>query len=61
MTDDAPYAAVYILGGLGAIAGLPDNIDVGNVLHWPRDQDSYTLVPCHGPAAFLAVENDKGF
>lgn len=61
MTDDAPYAAVYIPGGHGAMLGLPDNADVGKVLHWAYDRDLYTLALCHGPAALLAANNDDGF
>jgi molecular chaperone Hsp31 and glyoxalase 3 len=61
MTDDAPYAAVYIPGGHGAMLGLPDNADVGKVLHWAHDRDLFTLALCHGPAALLAAKNDRGF
>lgn len=61
MTDDALYAAVYIPGGHGAMLGLPDNVDVGKVLHWAHDRDLFTLALCHGPAALLAAKNDEGF
>lgn len=61
MTDEAPYAAVYIPGGHGAMLGLPDNVDVGKVLHWAHDRDLFTLALCHGPAALLAAKNDDGF
>ena len=61
MTDDTPYAAIYIPGGHGAMLGLPDNADVGKVLHWAHNKDLYTLALCHGPAALLAAQNDAGF
>jgi molecular chaperone Hsp31 and glyoxalase 3 len=61
MTDDAPYAAVYIPGGHGAMLGLPKNADVGKVLNWAYNRDLYTLALCHGPAALLAAKNDQGF
>lgn len=61
MTDDAPYAAVFIPGGHGSMLGLPDNVDVGKVLYWAHDLDLFTLALCHGPAALLAAKNDEGF
>ena len=61
MTDDAPYAAVYVPGGHGAMLGLPDSVDVGKVLHWAHEKDLFTLALCHGPAALLAAKNDEGF
>ena len=41
--------------------GLPDNEDVGKVLHWGHEQDLFTLALCHGPAALLAAKTEKGF
>jgi molecular chaperone Hsp31 and glyoxalase 3 len=61
MNDAVSYAAVYIPGGHGAMLGLPDNADVGKILHWAHDHDLYTLALCHGPAALLAANNDDGF
>ncbi len=61
MNDSASYAAVYIPGGHGAMLGLPDNTDVGKVLHWAHDNNLFTLALCHGPAALLAAKNDNGF
>jgi molecular chaperone Hsp31 and glyoxalase 3 len=54
-------ASTVIPGSHGAMLGLPDNTDVGKVLHWAHDRDLYTLVLCHGPAALLAAKNDRGF
>jgi molecular chaperone Hsp31 and glyoxalase 3 len=61
MADDTQYAAVFIPGGHGAMLGLPDNVDVGKVLHWAHERDLFTLALCHGPAALLAAKTDKGF
>ena len=61
MNDAVSYAAVYLPGGHGAMLGLPDNEDVGKVLHWAHEQDLFTLALCHGPAALLAANTEKGF
>ncbi|OJI95738.1 molecular chaperone Hsp31 and glyoxalase 3 [Planktotalea frisia] len=61
MTDDAPYAAIFIPGGHGAMLGLPDSADLGKVLHWAHNTNFHTLALCHGPAALLAAKSDAGF
>ena len=61
LTDDGPYAAVFIPGGHGAMLGLPDNADLGKVLHWAHNTSLHTLALCHGPAALLAAKSDAGF
>ena len=61
MKDDSPYAAVYLPGGHGAMLGLPDNADLGKLLHWAHDQNLYTLALCHGPAALLAANDGSDF
>lgn len=61
MTGEAPYAAVFIPGGHGAMLGLPDSANLGKVLNWAYDRDLYTLALCHGPAALLAAKSDDGF
>lgn len=57
MTNKAPYIAVYLPGGHGAMLGLPDSDDLGKLLRWAHDRDTYTLALCHGPAALLAATN----
>lgn len=56
------YVAVFIPGGHGALLGLPENEDVGRLIHWARKKDLFMLTICHGPAALLAAnihsEND---
>ena len=61
MVDDAPYAAVYVPGGHGAMLGLPNSTDMKKVLYWAHESDLFTLALCHGPAALLAAQNDQGF
>jgi len=61
MTDKAPYIAIYVPGGHGALLGLPDNPDMGKLLHWAHDRDLYTLALCHGPAALLAADEGADF
>lgn len=61
MMDDAPYAAVFIPGGHGAMLGLPDNADLGKVLRWAHKTGLHTLALCHGPAALLAAKTDATF
>ena len=61
MANDAPYAAVYVPGGHGAMLGLPDSTDMTKVLYWAHKNDLFTLALCHGPAALLAAQNDLGF
>ncbi len=56
LNDDAPYAAVFLPGGHGAMLGLPENHDVGNIVRWCHDRDLHMLAICHGPAALLAAD-----
>lgn len=52
------YLAIYIPGGHGALMGLPDDKNVGNLLKWAFKKDLFTLAICHGPAALLAAKPD---
>lgn len=61
MTEGSNYVAVYVPGGHGAMLGLPENKDLGQLLRWAHDKDLFTLAICHGPAALLAAKDDKGF
>lgn len=61
MTDNTSHVAIFIPGGHGAMIGLPDNDDLGKVLHWAHDEGLYTMVLCHGPAALLAAKNEYDF
>lgn len=61
MTDDAPYIAIFLPGGHGAMLGLPNNPDVGKLVHWAHNRDLFTLAICHGPAALLAAADDAPY
>jgi molecular chaperone Hsp31 and glyoxalase 3 len=61
MTDEAPYVAVFLPGGHGAMLGLPDNADLGKLLQWAHCRDLHTMSICHGPAALLAADDRKPF
>ena len=55
MNDTSPYVAVYLPGGHGAMLGLPENEDVGQIIHWCHHRNLHMLALCHGPAALLAA------
>jgi len=58
LVDDSPYISVYLPGGHGAMLGLPDNREVGEIIRWSHKQGQYMLAICHGPAALLAASID---
>ncbi|MES1965923.1 DJ-1/PfpI family protein [Psychrobacter sp. AH5] len=49
------YAAIFIPGGHGAMLGLPEDNNLGELLRWGHDKDLFVLAICHGPAALLAA------
>ena len=53
-TDE--YLAVFIPGGHGAMLGLPQNEDVGQLINWANKKDLFMFAICHGPAALLAAD-----
>ena len=53
--DSDEYAAIFIPGGHGAMLGLPEDQNLGELLRWGFDNDLFTLAICHGPAALLAA------
>ena len=55
MADSSDYAAIFIPGGHGAMLGLPEDKNLGELLRWGHDKDLFTLAICHGPAALLAA------
>jgi len=50
------YIAIYIPGGHGALIGLPNNKNVGDLIKWAFKKDLFCLAICHGPAALLAAK-----
>jgi len=55
---DEEYAAVFVPGGHGAMLGIPEDRNVGKILHWAHDKDLYTITLCHGPGSLLATDLD---
>ncbi|MBI2382297.1 MAG: type 1 glutamine amidotransferase domain-containing protein [Gammaproteobacteria bacterium] len=55
----AGYAAVYFVGGKGAMFDFPDNPDVQRLVREIGELGVVGAV-CHGPAALLAVRDGQG-
>tara|TARA_B100000683_G_C12395666_1_gene517473 strand:- start:160 stop:1026 length:867 start_codon:yes stop_codon:yes gene_type:complete len=56
------YAAIFIPGGHGAMLGIPEDKNVGDVLHWAHKNNLYTISICHGPGALLSTMlNNESF
>jgi molecular chaperone Hsp31 and glyoxalase 3 len=55
MADSEDYAAIFIPGGHGAMLGLPEDQNLGELLRWGHNRDLFTLAICHGPAALLSA------
>ena len=56
LDDDSNYAAVFIPGGHGAMLGIPQDENVGKVLHWAHEKNLFTISLCHGPGALLSTK-----
>ena len=54
-SNSESYAAVFVPGGHGAMLGIPEDKNVGKILHWAHKNDLFTLTICHGPGALLAT------
>ena len=60
--EPSSYAAVFIPGGHGVMLGIPDDPNVGTILHWAHENDLFTITLCHGPGALLSTSlNSKPF
>lgn len=55
MAENEDYIAVFIPGGHGAMLGLPENKNLGNLIHWSHKKDLFMLAICHAPAALLSA------
>jgi molecular chaperone Hsp31 and glyoxalase 3 len=55
LTDAESYAAVFVPGGHGAMIGIPEDENVGQVLTWAHENDLFTISLCHGPGSFLST------
>lgn len=51
--------AIYIPGGHGALLGLPEDKNVGELIKWAYKNDLFHLSICHGPAALLLAAPSK--
>ena len=60
--DAASYAAVFVPGGHGSMLGIPEDENVGEILHWAHQNGLFTISLCHGPGSFLATRlNNREF
>ena len=55
LTDSSSYAAVFVPGGHGAMLGIPEDKNVGEILNWAHENNLFTISLCHGPGSFLAT------
>ena len=55
LDDDQSYAAVFVPGGHGAMLGIPEDLNVGEVLRWAHKNDLFTITLCHGPGSLLST------
>jgi molecular chaperone Hsp31 and glyoxalase 3 len=53
--ESASYAAVFVPGGHGAMIGIPEDENVGEILNWAHENDLFTISLCHGPGSFLST------
>ncbi len=61
-TKSDSYAAVFVPGGHGAMLGIPESKNVGEILNWAHNNDLFTITLCHGPGALLSTTlNDQKF
>ena len=59
LAENSPYAGVFIPGGHGVLAKIPESLEVKQVLKWAMDHDKYVITLCHGPASLLAAGVDE--
>lgn len=55
------YSAIFIPGGHGAMISLPQNFELGEILHEAHKEELPTVTLCHGPAALLSTNLKKEF
>ena len=58
--DSARYAAVYFVGGKGAMFDFPGDTHVGRIVSSIHERGGVIGAVCHGPAALLAVRVQGG-
>jgi molecular chaperone Hsp31 and glyoxalase 3 len=60
LTKSADYAAVFVPGGHGAMLGIPEDKNVGQILTWAHENDLFTITLCHGPGSLLTTMLNNG-
>lgn len=56
---NSPYLAVFVPGGHAAMNGIPDSLEVKQVMDWALANDRFIITLCHGPACLLAAAIDE--
>jgi molecular chaperone Hsp31 and glyoxalase 3 len=59
LSDESPYIAVFVPGGHGVLAGIPNSKEVKSVLKWFAKNERFVVTLCHGPACLLAAGIDE--
>ncbi len=59
LSSKSPYLAVFVPGGHGVLAGIPNSSEVKSVLKWFTANDRFVITLCHGPACLLAAGVDE--
>jgi molecular chaperone Hsp31 and glyoxalase 3 len=59
ISSNSPYIGVFIPGGHGVLAEIPESKSVKKILNWALNNNKYIISLCHGPAAFLATSIDE--
>lgn len=58
--DPTAYAAVYFVGGKGAMVDFPEHPEIARIVHDIRSRGGVVGAVCHGPAALLGLRDDDG-
>lgn len=59
ISENSPYAGIFIPGGHGVLAKIPESKAVKQLLAWAVKHDKYVITLCHGPASLLAAAVDE--
>jgi D-lactate dehydratase / protein deglycase len=55
ISEAESFAAVFIPGGHGAMLGIPEDKNVGEILLWAHHNNLFTITICHGPGSLLST------
>lgn len=55
LSDQSPYLALFVPGGHGVMARIPESDEVKALLHWFHQNERMVVTLCHGPASLLAA------